>query len=239
MFLDAGFKVVGTRTSSVEQASWLADVFMIDPLAVVDEDPVAFVSAASKLSPVLVLTSGRYPNVKAYGEAGALGLVDRNSETHVFITAVRSVMSGNRFTGDTPEPPLPDRTSAPAQTELSPREEQVLAQIAHGLTHSQIARKLGISRHTVDTYVKRIRAKIDAGNKAELTRAAILGQFSGSGSWPGRPVPRRAPVGERGRGDGHGEQSERGRQPGAPRASYGPLPCPTPYLPMTVSGLFW
>jgi DNA-binding CsgD family transcriptional regulator len=61
---------------------------------------------------------------------------------------------------------------------LSPREEQVLAQIAHGLTHSQIARKLGISRHTVDTYVKRIRAKIDAGNKAELTRAAILGQFA-------------------------------------------------------------
>jgi len=35
----------------------------------------------------------------------------------------------------------------------------------------------GISPNTVDTYVKRIRAKLGAGNKADLTRAALLGRF--------------------------------------------------------------
>lgn len=66
---------------------------------------------------------------------------------------------------------------------LSTREHQVLQQIALGLTHHQIGRRLGISQHTVDTYVKRIRAKLGLGNKAELTRAALaLGQAEPSSS---------------------------------------------------------
>src|SRR3712207_8718729 len=39
-----------------------------------------------------------------------------------------------------------------------------------------ISTRLGISRHTVDSYVKRIRAKLGVGNKAELTRVALLGR---------------------------------------------------------------
>ncbi|MFD7068321.1 response regulator transcription factor [Streptomyces sp. NPDC059913] len=56
---------------------------------------------------------------------------------------------------------------------LSFRERQVLHHIAAGLTHGQTAHRLGISQHTVDTYVKRIRAKLGTGNKAQLTRAAL------------------------------------------------------------------
>jgi DNA-binding CsgD family transcriptional regulator len=56
--------------------------------------------------------------------------------------------------------------------ELSRREQQVLTFIADGLTHAQTARSLGISRHTVDTHVKRIKGKLGVGTKAELTRAA-------------------------------------------------------------------
>jgi two-component system, NarL family, invasion response regulator UvrY len=70
------------------------------------------------------------------------------------------------------------RASAPAtltggRPTLSSREQQVLRLIAHGLTHDQAARRLGVSRHTVDTYVKRVRAKLRLGNKAELVRAAM------------------------------------------------------------------
>ncbi|ELP61766.1 LuxR C-terminal-related transcriptional regulator [Streptomyces turgidiscabies] len=56
---------------------------------------------------------------------------------------------------------------------LSPREQEVLQFIASGLTHDQVARQVGISRHTVDTYVKRVRSKFGVGNKAELTRIAL------------------------------------------------------------------
>ncbi|MER0481679.1 LuxR C-terminal-related transcriptional regulator [Streptomyces sp. Edi2] len=56
---------------------------------------------------------------------------------------------------------------------LSPREQQVLRFIASGMTHGQVARRIGISPHTVDTYVKRVRSKFGIGNKAELTRVAL------------------------------------------------------------------
>lgn len=41
------------------------------------------------------------------------------------------------------------------------------------MTHDQVARRVGISRHTVDSYVKRVRSKFGVGNKAELTRIAL------------------------------------------------------------------
>lgn len=63
-------------------------------------------------------------------------------------------------------------TPSPAIT-LSPRERQVLGHIGIGMTHRQVARALGISQHTVDTYVKRIKGKLGSRNKADLTRAAI------------------------------------------------------------------
>jgi len=62
--------------------------------------------------------------------------------------------------------------------QLSPREREVLLLTARGFTYGQIARGLGISPHTVDTYVRRIRTKLGVGNKAELTRAALLSEFS-------------------------------------------------------------
>lgn len=181
IFMDAGFKVVGARTSSTEQASWSADVYVIDPRAVLDEDPVEFVRDTARLSPVIVLTSAAHSeSLTEFIGAGACGLVDRNSQSHVFVAAVKAVTSGTQFLSAGLAPRAEDEETVrdPGIADLSPREEQVLSQIAHGLTHSQIARKLGISRHTVDTYVKRIKTKIDVGNKAELTRAAILGRFA-------------------------------------------------------------
>ncbi|GGR04239.1 helix-turn-helix transcriptional regulator [Streptomyces pilosus] len=63
--------------------------------------------------------------------------------------------------------------AVPARGALSPREQQVLDFIAAGLTHAQTARRLGISQHTVDTHVKRIRTKLGVGNKAEMVRLAL------------------------------------------------------------------
>lgn len=56
---------------------------------------------------------------------------------------------------------------------LSARERQVLGHIASGLTHSQTAKRMMLSKATVNTYVERIKRKVEAGNKADLTRAAF------------------------------------------------------------------
>ncbi len=57
---------------------------------------------------------------------------------------------------------------------LSPREKQVLDLAASGLTDAQIAGILGISSHTVDSYVRRIFDKF--GTNDRHTAIALAGQ---------------------------------------------------------------
>jgi DNA-binding CsgD family transcriptional regulator len=59
-----------------------------------------------------------------------------------------------------------------AQT-LSRREREILAQLPGGATYHAIARSLGLSRHTVDTYVRRIRDKTGAANRTEMVVLAL------------------------------------------------------------------
>ncbi|MFG2874158.1 response regulator transcription factor [Streptomyces sp. NPDC048337] len=61
---------------------------------------------------------------------------------------------------------------APAPA-LAPREQEALRHIAAGCTYLQTARLMGLSKHTVDAYLRRIRAKLGINTTAELTRLAI------------------------------------------------------------------
>jgi DNA-binding CsgD family transcriptional regulator len=62
---------------------------------------------------------------------------------------------------------------APARVLLAPREHEVLQHIAAGRTYAQTARRMGLSPHTVDAYLRRIRAKSGISSSAELMRLAI------------------------------------------------------------------
>lgn len=61
---------------------------------------------------------------------------------------------------------------APAPA-LAPRERETLRHIAAGCTYLQAARHMGLSKHTVDAYLRRIRAKLNINSTAELTRLAV------------------------------------------------------------------
>ncbi|TDB92294.1 response regulator transcription factor [Micromonospora fluostatini] len=66
-----------------------------------------------------------------------------------------------------------------APASLGPREVETLRCIAQGLTHRQAAHRLGVTEQTVNTYAKRLRRKLGAANKAELTQRAVeLGYLS-------------------------------------------------------------
>ncbi|CUU55509.1 DNA-binding transcriptional regulator, CsgD family [Parafrankia irregularis] len=49
----------------------------------------------------------------------------------------------------------------------------MLASFARGHTYLQISRRLGITVATVDTYMRRVRAKTGAVNTAELVRLGL------------------------------------------------------------------
>ncbi len=68
--------------------------------------------------------------------------------------------------------PQPEAAEAPAAA-LAPREQEALRHIAAGCTYVQTARSMGLSKHTVDAYLRRIRAKLGINTTAEMTRLAI------------------------------------------------------------------
>ncbi|MFC9817341.1 response regulator transcription factor [Streptomyces virginiae] len=70
-------------------------------------------------------------------------------------------------------PTLTTPAMAPASAALAPREEEALRHIAAGHTYLQTARHMGLSKHTVDAYLRRIRAKLNVNTTAEMTRIAI------------------------------------------------------------------
>jgi DNA-binding CsgD family transcriptional regulator len=68
---------------------------------------------------------------------------------------------------------------------FTPRERQVLSQLPGGATYQAIAHGLGISAHTVDTYMRRLRTKTGATNRTQLAVLAVqLGYHSDSSSGP-------------------------------------------------------
>jgi DNA-binding NarL/FixJ family response regulator len=171
---NSGIQVVATRSSLEEEPFWLADALVVDAEALPEDGP-RHVSAMAQDATVLVVNHQMPEEAEAYLSAGAVTVVARREPAERIASAIRSVIGGP---GRRPEPVVRTaQESTPGglkDLKLSGREEQVLRHISLGMTHSQIATRLGISSHTVDTYVKRIRAKLGAGNKAELTRAAML-----------------------------------------------------------------
>lgn len=109
-------------------------------------------------------------------KAGAGGCISRFTEQGDVRQAMRVVAQGGFY--------LCPRVVAQFQVELAnrpaedsgglaPREIETLRWIASGYTHAQVATRMGLSQATVNTYAKRIRAKLNVSNKAELTRVAI------------------------------------------------------------------
>jgi DNA-binding NarL/FixJ family response regulator len=174
---DAGIRVVAIRRLPDEEPSWLADALLADVDALGPRGGLDRIGAAARCAPVLILAPERDTETAAYLRAGASAVVSKRASGEDIVNAVRAVTGEARaFRKGSGQPPVPASTNAVGH-QLSDREEEVLRQISRGLTHGQIATRLRISPHTVDTYVKRIRAKLGVGNKAELTRAALLGQL--------------------------------------------------------------
>lgn len=107
--------------------------------------------------------------------AGVHAYLTRDAEADEMLTALRIVAAGGAYVCAELAPSL--RTPTEPVTERRPRlasrEIETLRWVAQGYTHGQIGRRMGLTEATVNTYVKRIRSKLNAGNKAELTRRAI------------------------------------------------------------------
>ncbi|MGW3283482.1 LuxR C-terminal-related transcriptional regulator [Streptomyces sp. NPDC001002] len=135
------------------------------------------VDALTRTGRVLVVAdfAGWQPVTDAL-RAGAFGCVSKQAEGQELLRAVETVALGGLHVAPGLADQLHHELRQPAGTPapaLAHREREALRLLATGLTHGQIARRMGLTEATVSTYVKRIRNKLNVRNKADLTRKAI------------------------------------------------------------------
>jgi two-component system, NarL family, response regulator DegU len=66
---------------------------------------------------------------------------------------------------------------------LTPREEQVVALVADGLSNREVARELGLSEHTIKKYLFRIFDKVGVSSRVELVLYAVTHGAMRNAEW--------------------------------------------------------
>jgi len=102
--------------------------------------------------------------------AGASGYLLKNSTRESLIPAIRAVAAGQRWIPQEVASRLAKRKMF---EELTPRELEVLNQLAKGLANKEIADVLNISEHTVKGYLKAILGKLHVADRTEAVTAAL------------------------------------------------------------------
>jgi len=103
-------------------------------------------------------------------QAGAQGYVLKNSTGEELIPALRAVAGGAKWI---PREIASRLASRKLFEELTPRELQVLGQMARGLANKEIGDVLKISTHTVKDHLKSILAKLRVADRTEAVTVAV------------------------------------------------------------------
>lgn len=112
--------------------------------------------------------------------AGALGYVNKDQPMTTLLEAIRRVLEGKVYLSENMTERLLRRAVGEAAKEatcspldaLADRELEVFRLIGEGIKTAEIARRLHLSIHTVETYRERIKNKLDLKDGSELAHYA-------------------------------------------------------------------
>lgn len=181
--LAADFDVVGTATDVDEAVAGIRrarpDVVLLDVHLPGGGAQTVLAGIADLLDRVRVLAlsvSDNPEDVIATVRAGARGYVTKTIEPDRLADAVRGVAAGDAFFSPRlagfvldafagGAPPAAD----PELDQLTPREREVLRELARGRSYRQVASRLSISVKTVETHVSAVLRKLQLSSRHELT----------------------------------------------------------------------
>ena len=120
---------------------------------------------------VLILTTfGTADGIAHALAAGAKGAITKTVDLKELLAAIRAVASGRRYVEEDIERLI---ATDPPVTDLSPRQQDILAGLTRGLSNEDIARMLDISVQRVKDHTNIIFHKIGAANRAEAVAIAL------------------------------------------------------------------
>jgi DNA-binding NarL/FixJ family response regulator len=103
-------------------------------------------------------------------EAGAQGYVLKSATGEELIPAIRAVAAGKRWIPTNVATRLKSRNLF---EELTPRELDVLREVAKGLSNKELADALGITEHTAKDHLKSILAKLRVADRTQAVTTAL------------------------------------------------------------------
>jgi two-component system, NarL family, response regulator len=103
-------------------------------------------------------------------EAGAQGYLIKGMPFQTLIEAVQRVHKGGRFL---PPPIARALASRMPDSELSPREQEVLHLLVEGKTNKEIANELGITEATVKCHVSTILMRLNVSDRTQAVVTAL------------------------------------------------------------------
>ena len=172
-------KVVGIAASGEELLKhiqeWKPQVVLQDLLMPGGIDGVETIRRISECAPsvkVIALTAST-DEARMMGalRAGAAGYVRKDAEPETLLAAVRAVARGKTYIDPSVSGQIL-RAAAPSE-DLTPREIEVLRQLALGRSNKEIADALSIGDETVKTHVGNVFSKLQVENRAQAIVQAL------------------------------------------------------------------
>jgi two-component system, NarL family, response regulator LiaR len=175
------FEHVGEAASGAEALQRLPllkpDVVLMD-LVMPGLDGIDAVAALSPRMPntrFVILTSLADPDaVRRAMTAGACGFLLKTASAHDLVTVIRNAHAGRRVLGPEATDALFESSKRPLiGSDLTPRERELLALMARGMTNQAIVDELGVAMATVKFHVTNIHEKLGVENRTAAVLLAL------------------------------------------------------------------
>lgn len=173
-------RVVGVASSGEELLAqvdqWLPQVVVLDLLMPGGLDGVETARRLHQSHPEIriVALTASVDEARLIGvlRAGASGYVRKDADPEVLLAAIRAAAQGRTFVDPSVAGGLLTAAARPPDA-ISPRELEVLRQIAFGRTNREIAERLFVSEETIKTHVGRLLDKLDLQHRTQLVAYAL------------------------------------------------------------------
>ncbi|HCM35852.1 MULTISPECIES: response regulator transcription factor [Chryseobacterium] len=154
------------------------DILLLD-INLVDTNSIELIKPLKKkyenLQIIMLSVHNELPVINSTLSEGALGYIQKNASVSEILEGINTVYIGKQFLCSQTQLILDKKSSDGLNQvpKLTRREKEILAEAAKGLTTNQMAEKLFISPHTVESHRKNLIEKFQTSNLSSAIKLAI------------------------------------------------------------------